>query len=91
MEQEYAAAGVEPPLEELVDDQIAQLVMRRDGIGPADVWRTVEAARARLARSADSAAGRGGDALADRSAALAADHQVGRPAGSASSRPGEGF
>jgi hypothetical protein len=87
MEHRYAAAGVEPPLEELVDDHIARLVMRRDGIGPADVWRTVEAARARLAHSADPAAERGGDAVAERSTALGTDHQVGRPAGSA--RPGD--
>ena len=52
MERAYSAAGIEPPLEELLDDQIARLVMRRDGIGSADVWRSVEAARARLARKA---------------------------------------
>jgi hypothetical protein len=45
MEREYTAAGIEPPLGELLDDQIARLVMRRDGIGPADVWRSVEQAR----------------------------------------------
>ena len=36
----YAVAGVEPPLEELLDDQIARLIMRRDGLEPADVWRS---------------------------------------------------
>jgi hypothetical protein len=50
MDQGYAAAGIEPPLEELLDDQIAQLIRRRDGIALADVWRAVEAARSRLAR-----------------------------------------
>ena len=48
----YALAGVEPPLEELLDDQIAHLIMRRDGLEPADVWRSIAAARARLADSA---------------------------------------
>ena len=49
MAQRYAAAGIEPPLEEL-NDRIVQLIMRRDGIGPADVWRAVAAARSRPAR-----------------------------------------
>jgi hypothetical protein len=49
MEQGYAAAGIEPPLEELLNDRIAQLIMRRDGIALGDVWRAVEAARSRLA------------------------------------------
>ena len=62
MEQAYAAAGTEPPLEELLDDQIARLIMRRDGLGPADVWRSIGAARARLA---------------DRTLAHAADERLG--------------
>jgi hypothetical protein len=37
MRQGYAVAGIEPPLEELLEDQIARLIMRRDGIEPADV------------------------------------------------------
>lgn len=49
MAQPYAAAGIEPPLEELLDDPIAYLVMRRDGLEPADVWRSVREARSRLA------------------------------------------
>jgi hypothetical protein len=49
MKQAYTAAGIEPPLEELLNDRIVQLIMRRDGIGPADVWRAVEAARSRPA------------------------------------------
>lgn len=52
MVQPYAVAGIEPPLEELLDDQIAHLVMRRDGLEPADVWRWVEEARSRLAHTA---------------------------------------
>ena len=39
MEHGYTAAGIEPSLEELLNDRIAQLVMRRDGISLADVWR----------------------------------------------------
>jgi hypothetical protein len=88
MDQAYAAAGIEPPLEELLDDDIARLIMRRDGIGPADVWRSVEAARARLAhRSADPAARRGGDAVAERS--LEADGQTGPSAGAADGNRGD--
>jgi hypothetical protein len=56
MEQGYAAAGIEPPLEELLNDQIAQLIRRRDGIALADVWRAVELARSRLACNAGPAA-----------------------------------
>ena len=55
MAQPYATAGIEPPLEELLDDPIAHLVMRRDGIGVADVWRWVHEARARWAHTAAAA------------------------------------
>jgi hypothetical protein len=34
--QPCAMTGIEPPVEELLDEQIAYLVMQRDGIGPAD-------------------------------------------------------
>jgi hypothetical protein len=56
MKRGYTAAGIEPPLEELLNDRIAQLLMRRDGIAPADVWRAVEAVRSRLALRAQQAA-----------------------------------
>jgi hypothetical protein len=52
MAQPYATAGIEPLLEELLGDPIAHLVMRRDGVEPADVWRWVHEARARLAHTA---------------------------------------
>ncbi len=52
MAQPYATAGIEPPLEELLDDPIAHLVMRRDGVELADVWRWVHEARSRLAHTA---------------------------------------
>ena len=55
MAQPYATAGIEPPLEELLGDQIAHPVMRRDGIGAADVWRWVHEARARWAHTAAAA------------------------------------
>ena len=91
MEQGYAAAGIEPPLEELLDDDIARLLMRRDGIGPADVWRSVEAARARLAHGGQdpAAARRGVDAVAERPPALGTDSQTGPSPGAASARPGD--
>ena len=41
MEQEYKRAGIEPPLEDLLNDRLAHLIMRRDGITLADVWRLV--------------------------------------------------
>jgi hypothetical protein len=43
--QRRASAGIEPPLAELLNDRIVQLIMGRDGIELADVWRAVEAAR----------------------------------------------
>ena len=52
MAQPYATAGIEPPLEELLDDPIAHLVMRRDGVDVAEVWRWVHEARSRLAHTA---------------------------------------
>ena len=63
MGQVYAKAGVEPPLEELLDDPIARLIMRGDGIEPADVWRSL-AARARLAHQASDPPALGGDVAA---------------------------
>jgi hypothetical protein len=78
MERGYTAAGIEPPLEELLDDQIARLVMRRDGIGPADVWRSVEEARSRLAQRAGKPAAK---AIAELSPALGTDSQVGPSSG----------
>jgi hypothetical protein len=83
MEHQYAAAGIEPPLEELLDDQIARLVMRRDGIGPADVWRSVEAARMRLARKAppDTDKRPGLDAILESSSAVGTDSQLRPPSG----------
>lgn len=51
MEQKYAVAGIEPPLEELLNDPITLLVMQRDGIGVADVQRAVALGRSRLRAS----------------------------------------
>ena len=81
MEHAYAVAGIEPPLEELLDDQIARLVMRGDGIGPADVWRSVDAARARLARRTPPDADQrpGLDAVCEPASEVATDSQLGPP------------
>jgi hypothetical protein len=38
----------EPRLHEILDDPIVRLVMRRDNLGPADVWAAVDRARASL-------------------------------------------
>ena len=81
MGQGYAVAGIEPPLEELLDDQITRLIMRRDGIGPADVWRWIAAARARLTPRAGTAAVAGHvDAIGEVSSALPPDGGM-RPSG----------
>jgi hypothetical protein len=83
MEQGYAAAGIEPPLEELLNDQIAQLIRRRDGIALADVWRAVEMARSRLAeRTCTNVADerRGLDAIVEPTSAFT-DSQIGPSSG----------
>ena len=41
----------EPPLEEMLDDPIVRLLMRRDGIGPDEVLSTLDRAYRRLKRS----------------------------------------
>jgi len=38
----------EPHIHEMLTDPIVRLVMRRDNLGPADVWAAVERARAAL-------------------------------------------
>ena len=52
---DYARAGREPALEEVLRDPIVQLVMRRDGLGLADVRCSVDAARRRLSPSTGTA------------------------------------
>lgn len=44
----YAGAGVEPPLREVLADPVVHAVMRRDRIGPDEVWAAVRAARQAL-------------------------------------------
>ncbi|SOD89609.1 hypothetical protein [Caenispirillum bisanense] len=44
----YRKAGIEPPLDELMDDELVHLVMRRDRLTPDMVWAHVETARAGL-------------------------------------------
>jgi hypothetical protein len=76
MGQGYAVAGIEPPLEELLDD----LIMRRDGIEPADVWRSIAAARARLGpRASDpDTLPHGVDTIVELSPSLITDGQISR-------------
>ena len=38
----------EPPIEEILTDPIMHLVMRRDNLGPADVWAAIDRGRAAL-------------------------------------------
>ena len=47
MAKEWSEAGTEPPVSELLEDPIAELLRRRDGIGEREVWQAVR--RARLA------------------------------------------
>ena len=46
----WSRAGVEPRLEDLINDPIARLVMRRDKLVPADLLKAVARARARLCK-----------------------------------------
>jgi len=38
----------EPHIDDMLTDPIVRLVMRRDNVGPADVWAAVDRARANL-------------------------------------------
>ncbi len=49
MTRDYATAGTEPPLAELLADPLLHAVLRRDRLQPADVWRAIERARAKAA------------------------------------------
>ncbi len=42
----------EPALAELIDDPVAQTLMRRDGVTRESLFRTIEAARLRIAAAA---------------------------------------
>lgn len=44
----------EPRLREMMTDPIVRLVMRRDNLGPVDVWAAVEQARANLRGQTES-------------------------------------
>jgi hypothetical protein len=48
MATDWGRPGVEPQVEEIVDDPIVQLVMRRDRLTAAQIMATVARARARL-------------------------------------------
>lgn len=42
----------EPPLAELIDDPVAQILMRRDGVTREALFRTIDAARLRISAAA---------------------------------------
>lgn len=44
----YRKAGIEPPLHELMADEVTLAVMKRDNLSPDMVWAHVTAAQARL-------------------------------------------
>jgi hypothetical protein len=46
--EQWMCAGREPALSSMIDDPIVRLVMKRDGLTSADVWRIVERAQLRL-------------------------------------------
>jgi hypothetical protein len=48
-ESAYACAGPEPPLDEMLDDPVVQLIMQADRVPPADVRRLLETAQRRAA------------------------------------------
>jgi hypothetical protein len=50
MTQEYREAGIEPRVEDLMNDPIVHLILRRDRITLADTWAAVTDARQRLHR-----------------------------------------
>lgn len=47
MRSHYARAGAEPTLDEVLEDPIVRLVMRRDGVARRDVRQLVEHVRER--------------------------------------------
>jgi hypothetical protein len=48
-ESAYARAGPEPPLDEMLDDPLVQLMMQADQVPPADVRRLLATAQRRAA------------------------------------------
>lgn len=45
---DWLGSGTEPALEEVLADPLVHLVMRRDGVTPAQLGAVIAAARARL-------------------------------------------
>jgi hypothetical protein len=52
----YQNAGCEPPLEEMLTDPIVELLLKRDGIDPADLRSYLCSIREKLKRSHAEAA-----------------------------------
>lgn len=46
---DYAEAGIEPTVAELMADPLVQMIFARDRIRPEDAWAAISAARRRLA------------------------------------------
>ena len=42
---QWKCAGREPRLSAMIDDPIVRLLMERDGVSPADVWRIIKVTR----------------------------------------------
>jgi hypothetical protein len=52
--EDWSRAGVEPTLEDLINDPIVHMVMRRDNVAPSDLLKVVAGARAYLCKPAAS-------------------------------------
>lgn len=50
---DWSRPGIEPSLEDVLEDPIVHLVMRRDRLTPGDVLKAIEDVRRRLAKLAD--------------------------------------
>ena len=48
--EDWSRAGVEPSLEDVINDPVVRLVMRRDNVAPADLLKMLAHARAHVAK-----------------------------------------
>ena len=53
-DQDWGSGGIEPSLEELMNDPIMHLLLRRDGLTSKAVWRLVGQERDRLGKNGRS-------------------------------------
>lgn len=54
IDQDWGMGGIEPPLQELMNDPIMHLLLRRDGLTSKAVWQFVEQERDRLGKTGRS-------------------------------------